>query len=254
MKTAKLTVPPVGVKIYREIPAWIAKQSTSRGVSFCEIIAAATAGSECWVDSSSITTCRWSPVVLGLKESAGDFEQNLSPRLPGGTAGIYLARLDDFHTNITPDVVVLRTTFDILRGLLITLGWEHAAWEVVETKRIGKSALRHLKEEQNDWRTHLLKAVNRSLTAMDQVPGWSTLTAAVFKSRRITKAFDQIIKRSMADMSICRNSVVTPFITQKVNVSYFCTGAIAWGKNQPLNMAAGWPWPLWRQIRSNLSW
>ena len=52
-----------------------------------------------------------------------------------------------------------------------------------------------------------------------------------------------VISRAMADMSVCRNSTVIPLLSGQVNVSFFCTGGITWGRNHPQYLTSGWPWP-----------
>jgi len=49
--------------------------------------------------------------------------------------------------------------------------------------------------------------------------------------------------RTLADMSVCRNSTVVPLLVGRVNVSFFCTGGITWGRNDPDHLTSGWPWP-----------
>ena len=49
-------------------------------------------------------------------------------------------------------------------------------------------------------------------------------------------------------MSMCRNSTVIPFQKGKANVSYFCTGGIAWGKNKPDNMTSGYPYGIYQKL------
>ena len=41
----------------------------------------------------------------------------------------------------------------------------------------------------------------------------------------------------------CRNATVVPLLTGRVNVSFFCTGGITWGRNRAEHLVSGWPWP-----------
>jgi len=254
MEKLSLKPPPIGITIFRRAPSWLKDVPLFRGLSYCQAVAETDDGGELRVEPSSITTCHWVPAVLGLKEAELDFEKELTPRLESGTVALYLARLDRYRPGLEPDVVVLRADPDVLKQLIEHVGWDHAAWDYVEDKRVSRSALRHLREPESGWRSRLLKPVNRSLAGMRRVPGWTEATALAFRSMTVTKAFDQIIKRAMADMSICRNSTVIPYQSGKVNVSYFCTGGIAWGGNDPFHLTSGWPWPLWRQIADRVEW
>jgi uncharacterized protein (DUF169 family) len=47
---------------------------------------------------------------------------------------------------------------------------------------------------------------------------------------------------------MCRNSTVIPHLTGKANMSFFCTGAVAWGLNKPQHITCGIPFPLIENI------
>ncbi len=252
MSAIKLPVPPIGVKIFAAKPAWANAVRLFDGISFCHAVATATAGAEVWVEANSIKTCRWSPVILGFKSAESKFDHSLKPRLAAGTVGVYLAGLDRFRPDLTPDIVIARAEPETLRAMIETLGWDHAAWEAVEEQRLSRSALRRLRDQKPTWRSRLQAPVSKSLAAMRGAPGWTKLTTKVFKNRTVTKVFDRVIDRTMADMSICRNSVAIPLLTGKVNISYYCTGGITWGANSPRTMTSGWPWELWRQLQQKL--
>lgn len=254
MAEIKLPLPPVGVKIITEKTAMIDDVPTFRGISYCLAVTEVTNQGECWVDAQSIDTCGWAPFVLGFATPSTEFEKSLLPRLPKSIAGLYLANLDSVRKGIDPDVVLVRTTRENLHLMLDKIGWENAAWEYAEEKRLSVSSLSILREQKESWRSRLLQPVNRSLAAMNSVPGWKQLTSVVFKSRYATQAFDSLIKRTMADMSMCRNSTVIPYLTGKVNTSFFCTGGISWGGNDPQHMTSGWPWEMWGKIKDDLSW
>ncbi|MCP4532783.1 MAG: hypothetical protein GY831_16380, partial [Delftia sp.] len=58
---------PVGVCLLRS-PDEHADAPVYRGVSYCDAVSRAGAGEVLRVLPGSIQVCRWSPVVLGLKE------------------------------------------------------------------------------------------------------------------------------------------------------------------------------------------
>jgi hypothetical protein len=89
--------------------------------------------------------------------------------------------------------------------------------------------------------------VNRGLAALAGSQRWQDLTHRLFRSRLVTAGFEALISRTLADMSVCRNSTVIPLLSGQVNVSFFCTGGITWGRNHPQYLTSGWPWPLFQQ-------
>jgi hypothetical protein len=54
-------------------------------------------------------------------------------------------------------------------------------------------------------------------------------------------------------MSVCRNSTVIPLLTGRVNVSFFCSGGITWGRNQPDHLTSGWPWAVYAALAAGPS-
>jgi len=254
VKTVVLPLPPIGVKIFTNEPKWLTPQMHYRGISFCAAIGEATVGEPRWVAPDSIDTCHWSLAGLGFKEPVTAFVTDIEPRLPLGTAGLFIARLDRFPAGLTPDVVLVRAPAEILRRLAALCGWERAAWDQVEEKRIAKSALKVLKENRHTWRSQLTQPLNRVLGGLERIRGWKELTVFVFNSSRASAALERLLKRATASMSMCRNSVVIPFLTGRFNVSYFCTGGVTWGGNYPLYLTSGWPWPLWQELASKIAW
>ncbi len=249
-----LPAPPIGAKIFFNPPAWKNDVATFHGVSFCAAITEAAGGEPQMVLPGSIDTCRWVPAVLGLSEPQSAFEKDIAPALPPGDKAVYLARLDRFRDGETPDVVIVRAAPEQMTRLAQIVGWDMAAWEYVEEDRIARSALKRLRENDGNWRTKFVKPFNRTLAAMEKAPGWGRATRAVFKSRMVSAALEAFISRTVASMSMCRNSLVIPHLSGRFNISYFCSGGITWGGNSPLHMTSGWPWPLWRRLERELTW
>jgi len=245
--TIKLPLPPIGAKVFATAPAWAGEIEPRPQVSFCEAVSAAATHGEIWVAPNTLSTCHWSPIVLGFEKPQTAFQTSLEPTLPYPTAGVLLAPVDRFRAGVTPDVVIVRAGAETLREMAERVGWEHAAWEHVEEKRIAKSALRELHDAGGGWRTTFSRVFNRSLAALEKAPGWKPLTLFVFKNRRASGAFEEFIKRALASMSLCRNSLVIPCQTGKFNVSNFCAGGMTWGGNYPFHMTSGWPWALWKK-------
>jgi hypothetical protein len=108
----------------------------------------------------------------------------------------------------------------------------------------GKVALSAVPRFTGVWapsKHRLVDAVNRPLAALARLRWWQGLTHWLFRSRLVTIGFDAVISRTLADMSICRNSTAVPLLTGKANVSFFCTGGVTWGGNDPGRLTSGWP-------------
>ena len=228
---------PVGVSVFRSAAAH-SDVPVYHGVSYCDAVRRAGEGECLRVLPGSIEVCGWAPVVLGLKAPANRFEQGLAPRLHYPVAGLLVAPLDCFPGE--PEVVVMRTRPEVLRQRVQALGPE-ALWAGHEG-RLDRSANPALTGEQPTWRQGLVGTVNRALAALARYRRWQAFTRWLFRSPVVTVGFDALISRALADMSICRNSTVIPLLTGRVNASFFCTGGVTWGRNDPGHLTSGWPW------------
>jgi uncharacterized protein (DUF169 family) len=254
MPEVTLNVQPVGVKFYagdHNAPAGI---PSYEGMSYCDAVRRVTAGEELVLRAESINSCRWSPVVLGLKQAESGFEKRQEPRLEG-TNAILLAPLSGFEARgLEPDVVILRDEPGTLRYLSRMVGQNRCVREYAD--ELDKSALGYLWEDRSDWKVKLTLGVNRLLAILQKQEWFRRLIGSVFRSEFISDLFDRIISRTMADMSMCRNSTVIPGKTGMANISFFCSGGIAWGMNRHQNMTSGWPYPVFKELRDkvNLRW
>ncbi len=237
---ARFDVPPVGVKVLRSL-AGFEDVSEYQGVSYCDAVRRATAGEELVVKPGSIEVCKWSPAVLGLKSAESEFELSLEPRLEPGVAGIYLARLDRFREGTEPDVVILRGRPAQLNRLAEELG--DSALQRKYRGRIGWTAL-GVGEGGLSWRVMLVHALNYSLNLLIRMKWFDALVKKVFRKESVSKAFEKAAKNAVADMSMCRNSTVVPYVEDAGNISFFCTGGATWGGNSPRNMTSGFPYRL----------
>ena len=240
---------PVAVRLLRT-PDDHPDLPTYHGVSYCDAVRRASQGQVLRVLPGAIEVCGWSPVILGLKPPAGRFEAGLEPRLPYPAAGLLLAPLDRCPGQ--PDLVLVRGEAVRLGELIAGLG-PGARWDG-HGGQLDRSALPLLAaggaSPRSDLtargvspRSDLIQAVNRALAALAPSARWQALTRRLFRSRALTAGFDALISRTLADMSICRNATVIPLRTGRVNLSFFCTGGITWGGNDPGHLVAGWPWP-----------
>jgi uncharacterized protein (DUF169 family) len=241
-----LNPPPVGVRVlqagsFRDFGA--AKAHLYQGVSYCDAVRRAGEGDMLHVLPGSIQVCQWSPVVLGFQEAKGCFEQGLAPRLDFPVAGLLLAPLDRFPGE--PDVVLVRASAHMLHEMAKVAGQEWL-WED-NSRRLDRSASRLLGEQQPDMRQRLITAANRPLAALARYTAWRRLTHWLFRCRAITVGWEAVISRTMADMSMCRNSTVIPLLTGRANVSFFCSGGITWGRNRADHLTSGWPWDIYQR-------
>ncbi|MGD8794047.1 MAG: DUF169 domain-containing protein [Anaerolineae bacterium] len=228
--------PPVGARLLED-EGEAADAPTYRGVSYCDAVGRAGQGEVLRILPGSIEVCRWSPVVLGLKAPAGRFEEGLAPHLAYPVAGLLLAPLDRFPGE--PQVVLIRAGAETLWATAAEAG-AGRLW-AGHGGRPDRSALPLLLEGQAPGRRGLIAAVNRLLAGLAPWPAWQAFTRRLFGSQAVTAGFEAVVSRTLADMSICRNSTAIPLLTGQANVSFFCTGAITWGRNRPDHLTSGWP-------------
>jgi hypothetical protein len=238
-----LTPPPVGARLLRsaddagDVPIY-------RGISYCDAVRRAGEGQALRVLPGSIQVCHWAPVTLGLKEPENRFEHRLAPRLDFPSGGLLLAPLDDFPGE--PEVVLLRARLEVLQELVRLVGQEWL-WDG-HRDRLAWSAVPLLTDKPPRLHHPLIDGVNRVLAVLARSALWRAFTHRLFRSHLVTAGWDAVISHGLADMSLCRNSTIIPLQTGRVNISFFCTGGITWGRNDPDNRTSGWPWPLFRRI------
>jgi hypothetical protein len=208
------------------------------GVSYCDAVRRVGEGEVLRVLPGSIQVCGWAPVVLGLKAPDGAFERGLEPRLSFPVAGLLLGPLDRFPGE--PQVVLVRTGLEQTRQM-VALAGEGCLWDS-GGREPDRSVASQLRSRPPSWRHRLVGLVNHPLATLARSERWQALTLRVFRSHRATAIYDALISRTMADMSVCRNSTVIPLISGRVNVSFFCSGGITWGHNDPDQVTSGWPW------------
>jgi len=256
---ARLDPPPVGVGLLRsaeehgEVPLFA-------GVSYCQAVrqagegqtpdaigSANRRGQALRVLPGSIEVCQWAPVVLGLKSPEDHFEQSLAPRLDYPTPGLLLAPLDQFPGE--PDVVLLRTTRQVLVSLIRIAGRDQL-WQG-HGGQLAVSVTPLFSGGRYTFHYRAIQATNAALAFLARSRYWQAVTHWLFRSHLATAGYDALISRTLADMSICRNSTVIPRQTGQVNISFFCSGGITWGLNNPDHMTSGWPWPVFQRLRGS---
>jgi uncharacterized protein (DUF169 family) len=246
METIDIDLPPVGVKL---VEAGAAEPTDRyRGVSYCDAVRRATFGEHLLVEPGCIEVCRWAPPVLGLKNPEGDFENSLEPRL-AETPALLLAPVEGFQGD--PQVVIIRARSSQLASLVDRLGRERFAFEL--SGQIGKTALDNLGGRPSPG-SLLSKMSNRIVGRLRRWKRFDDLTRVAFRSRLVSRALEVLIRSTVADMSICRNSTVIPLHTGRGNASFFCVGGVTWGRNDPGNMTMGLPFEMFKEVRELLEY
>jgi uncharacterized protein (DUF169 family) len=249
-----LNLPPVGIKLldkktigpYDGIKLFY-------GVSYCEAIFEATFGNELILRPESVKICKWLPIVLGFKKAENEFECSIEPHLEAGTQGIYIAPLHLFREGVSPDIVIIRTKPDHYQSMIRVLGWD--SFIDFTTLKQDRTALHTFNMKPlTRFSALAIKYFNGALDLLNRFSFWHSLTTFLFKSGFVTKIFDKFITRYMANMSICRNSFVIPFQQNRANISYFCTGGVAWGRNDSRNMTSGFPHHLFLKLDPHLDY
>lgn len=239
----RLDPPPVGVRVLRSRDE-CGEVAPFSGVSYCQAVRLAGEGEALRVMPGSIEVCQWAPVVLGLKSPEGSFEEHLAPRLTFPTPGLLLAPVERFPGE--PDVVLLRTTRQVLDSLVGAAGRDWL-WQG-HGGRVERSVAPLFAGGRFTLQYRAIGQANALLAALARSKRWQAATHRLFRSRLVTAAYDAIISRTLADMSVCRNSTVVPLCSGQVNVSFFCSGGITWGLNDPNHLTSGWPWPVFRKL------
>ena len=249
----QIDIPPVGVRVMNDIPEGMTDLNTFSGVSYCHAVYLAGEGREMLVTPNSIHTCQWVPVVLGFKVPENKFERSITEHLEHKTAGVYLARIDLFNRGLEPQVVIIRTSPANMRLILGHLGKD----AFIEPSRYTRdaTALSLFHEDTNEETGgFMMKWFNRFLDYMNRFSWWQRFTEFLFSSTTVSRIFDRFITRYMANMSMCRNSTVIPWKTGKANISNFCAGGIAWGRNSASHMTAGFPYHLYRKLEEYIDY
>ncbi len=236
MDTIALELPVLGVRIIEEGVEDV-KADAYEGVSYCDAVRLATFGQELLVKPGSIEICKWSPVILGLKEPENAFEKSLQPKLDRAVAGIYLAPIARFGKK-KPDAVIVRGRPAQLKELARRLGPD--ALSTRYSGRIGWTAL-GVGDKGLSGRVILSHTTNRALGVLKRWKHFDAATKVAFRNPKVTGAFERIAKNVVADMSVCRNSTILPYVEDAGNISFFCTGGVTWGGNSPSHMTSGFP-------------
>ncbi len=250
MEKIALELPLVGIKILRDSAVGFEGMEVYHGVSYCDAVRLATFGEELLVKPGSIGVCKWAPVVLGLKTPENSFEKSLLPRL-GSVAGLYIAPLSRFLEDATPDVVIVRGRPTQMKRVMKALG--EGALQRPYYGEIGKTAL-GVVDRRFSLKVMLSYVSNRVMALLRRWKRFDDLIRAALRTQVLTGALEMVLKNTVADMSMCRNSTVIPLMEDAGNVSFFCVGGISWGGNLPANITSGFPYKLIEGVHDRLEY
>ncbi len=234
MEAIELELPVVGVQVLEDASRCEGRRY--QGVAWCDAVRRATYGEDLLVEPGSIETCKWSPVVLGLKEPENEFERSLEPRFEWPVAAVRVAPL--WRIGEVPDVVIVRGRPARLRELAARLG--DGALTERYSGQIGRTAT-GIGGHGLSARLLLSRTSNRALDVLKRWDRFDEATRRLFNDYRVSALFEKLARNAVADMSLCRNSTVIPYMEDCGNLSFFCVGGITWGGNSPAHMTSGYP-------------
>ncbi|MBU4179505.1 MAG: DUF169 domain-containing protein, partial [Actinobacteria bacterium] len=118
---------------------------------------------------------------------------------------------------------------------------------------IGKTAL-GVVDRRFSLKVMLSYVTNRVMAYLRRWKRFDDLIRAAMSTQVLTSGLERILKNTVADMSMCRNSTVIPLEEGAGNVSFFCVGGISWGGNLPANMTSGFPYKLIEGVHDRLEY
>ncbi|MBU4194135.1 MAG: hypothetical protein KKE43_08435 [Actinobacteria bacterium] len=251
MEKITLELPLVGVKVLNDSVDGFEDVDVYHGVSYCDAVRLATFGEELLVKPGSIGVCKWAPAVLGLKAPENEFERSLLPRFEAPVAGLYIAHPSRFPEDTEPDVVIVRGRPGQMKQVMDALS--EAALQRAYYGEIGKTAL-GVVDRRFSLKVMLSYVTNRVMAYLRRWKRFDDLIRAAMRTQVLTSGLERVLKSTVADMSMCRNSTVIPFEESAGNVSFFCVGGISWGCNSPANMTSGFPYRLIEGVHNRLEY
>lgn len=242
-----LDLPVIGVKQLRDSLKGFENVDRYVGPTWCDVIRLATYGQALIVEPGSIGVCSVAPVVLGLKDAEKAVDMILEPRMEERVAGYYINHVSRFPEGVEPDTVIIRGRPSQVRRIAEESG------ELQENFRglIGASGL----DLTGFQRLNVLSALisNWIIGYMKRWSGFDPLMKAVMNFGPLMLVGEKLIEKSLADMSMCRNSTILPLLEDAGNISYFCAGGASWGGNSPRNMTSGYPYRIYNKFADKLN-
>jgi len=251
----KLEQVPVGIKLMPGTKKLSVTAGTKlySGPAYCDAVSRASRGEKLLITGRSIKNCRWAPAVLGLKEPENKFERGLTPHLEALEA-VCAFPLGCEKKDFQPDLVIFRERPALIKELFEELG--KGRLDGAYARQLDKSALAAIDRNSPGARAGAVNTFNRLLCTLKEYRWFRRSSELALKSPAACYLFDKISTLFLVDMSVCRNSTVIPALEGRGNCSYFCSGGIFWGGNDPAYMTAGLPYEMFccLQDRLFLTW
>lgn len=246
MEKIKLDLPVIGVKQLKDSVNGFESVDRYDGPTWCDVMRLATFGQALVVEPGAIEVCSVAPVVLGLKDAEKEVDKILEPRMMEHVAGYYVNHVSRFPEGVEPDVVIIRGRPAQVKQVAEIAG------ELQQNYRgyIGASAF----DLSGIQRLNVFSALvsNWMIGYVKRLKGFDNLMKTIMNAGPLMFIGEKMIEKSLADMSMCRNSTIMPLLEDAGNISYFCAGGASWGGNSPRNMTSGYPYRIYRKLVNRL--
>jgi hypothetical protein len=268
-----LDIAPVGVKFLKEkeMPGNFDLVKNTDVPSYCAAIKILQDEENKYgvlVTKNSIKVCKWCFPILGLKKPEKKLGRKITPILEEPVEGVFVFDMNTPNENHplsdslkNPDSVIIRSSkenfADIINQLNINNFTRDYDYDLKvsnitifdsQTKYSKRTKIRRSAKKVSirlfNWAFNSKLLNNR---VMNKFFNWA------LKKYSFSRMMEPILSKTMTMASVCRNSSVIPYLTQKGNVSYIDGGGVSdWGGNSRKNMIMGLPYHLYQQLEPDL--
>lgn len=210
------------------------------------------------VTLDSIKACKWCPVGLGLKKPETGLEKKIEPLFDELNQGVHVFNTTDGVRDL--DVVTLVCNQENVVKIIEALGLENFTREDID--QLAFSALSEYTEV--DYRSKRARRKRKRhlrsikfflwLFASKLISNKLMIKFLTFLLKRYTfsRIMDPILRKYSTGMSFCYSVAAIPLVTQKANVVFPDTGAIAWGDVSKDYLLVGLPYSLFKKLEPNI--
>ena len=210
------------------------------------------------VTLDSIKACKWCPVCLGLKKPETGLEKKIELLFDELNQGVHI-----FNTTNgagEPDVVSLISDQENVVKIIDLLGLENFTKEHIDqiylsalslyteveypSKRAQRKRKRHLRSIKFFKWLFASKLIRNKPT--------DKFLTFLLKRYAFSRMMDPILSKFSSGTSLCYNAGAIPFVAQKANVTFPCTGGIAWGDISKDSMLIGVPYLLFKKLEPSI--
>jgi uncharacterized protein (DUF169 family) len=191
----------------------------------------------------SIKICKRCPTILGLKTD-DKINKKLMVKIGDSIIGVFVFNINTPTMNHplsyainNPDVVLIVGTQSCFTDIIDVLGIENFTDKhinMLETSALSLfSKTKNVSNDTKNKRPRNMRNFN--------------FLKRIFPFKLITRN-----QATIAVSSLCLNCSVIPFLSQKGNVSYFCSGGLSWGGYTEKNLVMGLPDVLYKRLEPML--